>query len=426
MKELSNESYKQIIMLRSFTLIFSILLVATFTTGQVEMVSVGENYTLQTFYSLSTGESTTIPSDSWDIAFTAQGVQDAGIMINESAPLSGTSNQLFVAPTQNWEDIIGETEIFVDSVAIYNPEENWTEGAFNSIKDPMSPFDYGWGAYNPQSHVIEGSKIFVVKLRNSKFIKLQITDLTSGVYNFRYANLDGTDEKTGSVSKNDANGPVVFFSLINNTIINVQSDYDLIFLRYSTPLDDGTGNFIDYIVMGTLLAPGVEAVKVTGIDPENISESDYENDYSDDPRTIGHDWKYFDFTSGWSVDFNRTHFIKTKSGDKYQITFYDFEGSSTGTTTFNKSLIFSTSTEENILDNAVAQIYPNPTSDFITFDLKNNSNANMTIVDASGRTLSTQMVTDKETVFIGDLPKGLYHIIVSTERDVYPIKLIKK
>lgn len=398
-------------MTRIFTLVYFAIGISCVLSAQIEQVSVGESYSQQAYYSLATGESVAVENNAWDIAFSAIGQQDAGVFINESGSLTEVALQLYTVSDTDWTDKITDTDQFVDSVAIFNPELNWTEGAFNTVKDPNSPFDYGWGSYNPQTHMIEGDKLFVIKKRDGSFIKFQVVSLAGGSYNFRFADLDGSNEVNYSVSKDDAESNLIYYSFETTETVAMPTDYDLIFQRYTTSLDAGEGEFIEYTVTGVLLANGVEAVVADGVDPNNVSETDYADQYSSLPTTIGHTWKAFDFNEGWIMDEDRTQFIKSRNGDIYQITFYDFEGSSTGTTTFEKTIVTTVSSEDLTLDYTVA-VAPNPTTDYFTLISESNEIVDIQIINASGNIVNVLQANTNVPIPVNDLVTGVYFISI--------------
>lgn len=390
------------------------LLTYMVTNAQVEQVSVGKSYSHQAFYKLSTGEVIQVPNEAWDIAFSNAGAQDAGIFINESSTFMTNPLKLYVAEETDWSTDIADVSKFTDDKILYNQELNWTEGAFNSIKDTSSTLDYGWGKYNLNKHFIEGNKIYVVKKRNGPFIKLQILQLKGGVYSFRYADLDGANEVNATASKNEAGeNPLIYFSFETGSKVDMPSDYDLVFQRYTTPINNGTGTIIEYTVTGVLLAPHVTAVVADGVDPSTVLESDYSNLYSATPNTIGYDWKTFDFASGWIIDDDRANFVKTSDGSIYKIVFYDFEGSSSGIVTLEKTEIETVSSSEVPLPELKVFIYPNPTTDFIHFKGQQND-LDIGVYDDLGRlVLSKKIKQNSPQVSLNHLQSGQYTIVVS-------------
>jgi len=412
-------------MKRTFTILIASIFTLTMSYSQIDQVSVGSGYSQQAYYNLSTGESAVVANDAWDIAFSAIGQQDAGIFVNESVSFMGSPVYVYRSGASDWSESITKTSEFIAVNTLYNPEENWTDGAINSIKDPSNPFDYGWGTYNPAINIVEGSEIFIFQKRDGSYIKFQIQNLTGGTYNWRYAALDGSNEKSHSISKTDVDGSLIHFSFDTDGVVDMPVDYDLIFQRYSTMLDAGDGSFIPYTVTGVLLANGVEAVRIEGVDPTDVVQTDYEDQYSTLPTTIGHDWKFFDFTTGWGVLEDRTHFVKTAAGDIYQVTFFDFEGSSTGVSTLRKTIITSVSTEDESLQ-AVLKVYPNPTIDNFSIDFEGREIAVVSICNNSGQLVKKAKISAKSKIDVSNFDAGIYNILINIEGKVLAKRLIIK
>jgi len=377
--------------------VYFLLILSLFTSSliaqRVDEVSIGAGYSQQTYYSLATGEMTTLDGDAWDIAFSATGLQDAGVLINEGAPLTGAPLEVYAAGQIDFEDVSTDVATYVEEDRLYNPDENWEQGAFNTEAEEGNPFDYGWGAYDPMSRTVIGTHVYVIKKRDGSYIKLEIQSLELNTYNFRYADLDGTNEISHSISKEDANStPWIYFSFETNKAVDVPENWDLLFTRYSEPLDNGEGGILNYNLTGVLMAPGLEAATADGVDPETVLEADYQDQYSKSIKSIGYDWKFFDFSVGWIIDEDRAYFIKSNS-EAYKLIFFDFEGSSTGTTTLEVTPLQITSTESVSDLSASASIFPNPTEDFIHFDFSTQSpEAYLKVIDFSGRLIHEESV----------------------------------
>ena len=345
------------------SLCFSPLLLAQFIQAEL-----GADYVNQHFYNLETQENTIVDSESWDLAFTAYGFQDAGVSINEAAGLQGTALELYVAESTDFDE-----DILIANLeeVIYNGDQSWDTGAFNNLGDPMNPFDYGWGAYNPGTMSVDGNKVFIVKLRDGSYKKFMIESLVVSTYNLRYADLDGSNEQTASFDKMMfPNDDVIFFSFESNGIVSlVNHNWDLLFTRYASPVADTDGTLVDYIISGVLLAPGVEAAELRDIDPTTADIADYEDAFTSQMDLIGYDWKEFDMIEFvWKVFEDLSYFVKTKSGDTYQLVFIDFEGSSTGIITFMQTAVGSTSTQDYITSHNLS-LFPNPNNGVFQLDL---------------------------------------------------------
>ncbi len=397
-----------------FTLLLSFALTQmTFLTAQIDQVSVGATYAQQAFYDIQSGDVTNYDNDQWDLAFSAVGQQDAGIFINESVGSGQGLFQIFESTTTDWSETITNTDAYVDEGGLFNAEDDWSNGALNTIKDPASPFDYGWGAYNTSSNQVEGTTIFIIKNRAGEFLKFRVVSLISGTYTFETANLDNSNPKTYSVSKDDAgDGQLVYFSLDTESQVEITTDYDLFFGRYFTPIDAGDGTTINYPVTGILLGPGVEAAVADGVDVNAVVADDYADLYSTNPETIGHDWKSFSFTSGWVISTDRAQFVKTRNGEIYKIVLIDFEGSSTGVTTLEKTLITSVSVDDQVARDLSLVVYPNPTTDFISIKHDEQKEFNLTVYNDQGQTMIQNKINSNTPMSVDELTSGLYLVLI--------------
>jgi len=411
--------------MNKFYLLFSFILSLGFYTHaqEINMVSTGPGYGHQAYYKLSTGQVTMVKNDAWDIAFSSAGQNDAGVFINESSGTMGGGLELYLAPTLDWSENITDFSSFTEENRLHNPEKSWTEGAFNTNKDTNSPFDYGWGIYNPQSNMVEGHKIFMIKKRDGSFVKFQIVQIRFADYTIRYSNPNGTNEITKVVSKSFTGKKLIHFSLNTGDLVNIPTDYDLVFMRYTRPLEDG-GNTLQYNVTGVLLAPGVEAVKATNIDPNTVNEADYKDSYSALPTVIGHEWKTFDFNAGWVMGENEAYFVKTANKDKYKIIFYDFEGSTTGITTLEKTFLGNTSSIINVENSLAVQVFPNPSSEFLVVKYPTSSEVTLMMYDQSGRLVTTiAHVTNNPMIFPQSIENGQYFLQILVDNKTFSSKL---
>ncbi len=387
-----------------FSLLFAFVLLAQET--QVHTMSLGAGYSKQSFFNLKTGEEFQLNNEDWDIAFSNIGQSDAGVFINESSSNTVPALKLFLASTSDWNEVITDVGVFTDSLVLYNKEANWTQGAFNHVSKGGG-LDLGWGTYNVQTHVIEGSRIFVVKGRDGSFKKLFIENLKSGVYNFKYANLDGSDEQTKSVAKGRYKGAIIYFSLHSGEIVPTPKDYDLMFWRYYTSLDN-EGVPLEYIVTGILTAPGVESVNSRGVDPDNIEESDYKDEYTSLPTNIGHDWKRFDFSLGWVIRDDQVNFVKTKDKDIYKVVFIDFEGATNGNAYFESTFIKNLTSNKDIAAPISVSVSPNPAHTSITIESETSKDIKVDMFTVAGQLVQSVEAHTNQPIDISNLNyKGL-------------------
>lgn len=105
-------------------LLFGLIAVASsLNAQQFREVTCGPNYTLSTYFKFGNQESISLEHNAWDIAFTAQGLQDAGIFLNEAAGLDGTELELYLIPVLNSPTI--------------STSRNWANGS--SMMKPTGP-----------------------------------------------------------------------------------------------------------------------------------------------------------------------------------------------------------------------------------------------------------------------------------------------
>lgn len=399
---------------------------------QFDQISIGPEYVDQTYYSIKQG---TIQSNDyrvWDIAFSTQGLQDGGVFINEASHLSADSQiELYHVPNGDYNETI--TVDTASWVRLFNPDQNWQTGAFNTIALENNPLDYGWGTYDPTSMVVSGTEVFVIKLRNEQYKKIFIQSLTQD-YKFKYADLDGSNERLNTISKADHLGKVMArFSLENDVVADIEPDsWDLLFTRYMDYVSDGAGTYLDYVITGVFSDNDVLVAQADGVDPEQAMEEDYLGLYTSQVDEIGYDWKNFDINIlQWSVADDRVYFVKNADNDICKIAFIDFEGSTTGVTTITKECNIVADVSDPVLHglNSV-NAFPNPASMFVdlALDFEVKTEALVTLIDATGKTHVSLAYTFnagfQSTRIDLNVPAGNYYVLIQTKNQVQRIPLI--
>ncbi|MFN4256786.1 MAG: HmuY family protein [Saprospiraceae bacterium] len=384
---------------------------AIFAQTTIDQISAGAGYAKAGFYKLADGTSEQVAHDAWDIAFSNLGPQHAGVFVNESsATVMGQpmpSLELYDTYLTDFTETVNPSSLTADQ-RLFNPESSWSEGAFNTVKDPSNPFDLGWGTYNVATHKVVGNRVFALKLRNGQFRKIIIDEFSGSAYTFRIANLDGTGLETKTVSTAFGNGsPVVYFSLANGTNVPTPTNWDLVFCRYITPLWDGQG-YLPYSVTGILSGQGVLAAKAVNVDPATVKHEDYLDSLSTRLDVVGHDWKAFN--NGWSVAEDHVYFVKTRDSKLYKIVFLDFEGSSTGTGTFEKTLIGTFSSASDLPTGIrEALVFPNPVAERLTLSFTSEvaSDLSLRLTNIAGQQFwssQTRAQNGLNVLEINDLP----------------------
>jgi len=399
---------------------------------QYDQISIGAGYIDQTYYSLKQGIIQSNDYRVWDISFSTQGVQDGGIFINEAAHLNADSQlELFHVPNGNYDQ-----NITVDLDAwsqLYNPDQNWQTGAFNTIASESNPADYGWGIYNPSTMEVTGQSVYVIKLRNNNYKKIFIESLST-VYNFKYANLDGSDEYNVTISKADFAGKTVaHYSLEDNQVVNIEPEsWDLLFTRYMDYVSDGNGTFLDYSLTGVFSGVDVQVAQADGVNPSQAKESDYLDLYTSQVDEIGYDWKSFNIGMlQWSMVEGRVYFVKNTDNNICKIAFVDFEGSMTGVTTITKECnIVADVTDVSNTSLTSVNVFPNPASNYVdlALDFKSKTTAQISVIDITGKThMSLPYVFNsgfQSTRIDLNVPSGNYIILLETADYVKHLSLI--
>jgi hypothetical protein len=405
--------------LSTLGLILSLPLFAQTVQDSVEM---GAGYTNSVFYKLSSGAETVVSNANWDIALETSSY---GICIR----INGQ------ADTELWEYPNGDTTAWasIDTagletwVPLYDSDTEWFYGAFETAAG-NDPFDLGWGQYNPMTHHIIGTRLFVIKLSNGEYQKIWIKSLIGGVYNIRHGSLDGTMDLTHMITKADfSTKNFAYFSLQNHSTIDREpstSDWDFVVQKYVGSL--GVGQY--YGVTGILTNSGVYAAEARGVD---VNTAVY-NDYSSDSliNTIGYDWKELDFTTfEYSIEDSLSYFISDIEGNIWQLVLTGFAGSSSGKVWFNKTLVSSTGIEDLETEINVA-VYPNPSTDgnvSLVFNLEENE-AIANVYDMAGKLVATQTFQEKgfkeRNLRLNNPISGSYILRLTTEKMLITKKIV--
>jgi hypothetical protein len=396
--------------------IITLLLGSTQSKAQVvsDLVSIQQGYTNQVFYSMGNGELSNVSNTDWDVAFQIRGFP-ASILIN-----SKNNVRLWKAnkDVSQWSAMsYADTTGIVSNPAyeLLNSDTSWDYGAFNLTNDTANDFDLGWGTYDPFSHIVTGDSIYFIKIGASDYRKLMIISLSGGVYNFKWANLDGTNEITSSLAKSNFIGKYFgYYSLVNNVSIDrepVYNTWDLTFCQYMAVSP------ITYKVTGVLSNDSVFVAKAYPVDTAISSSAGYS--FYEAINTIGYDWKAFDLNSNaWIISDSIVYFVTDRQGSTWKMVFTGFDGSSTGIFYFNKGPATTTGLFETSAVKSFG-IFPNPARDFATMILQTEQSeeALVSIIDLNGKTVhqfSTNLTGGLQNVGL-DLSKckaGLYQVVV--------------
>ncbi|MCH2193852.1 HmuY family protein [Kordia sp.] len=332
-------------------------LIASFTAIKAQEITVntgmGTGYANQVYYKISSETTTSFVANSWDIAFLRESNLNQAIRVNGSIGI-----EVFEASNTpaDWNaiDIANEATW----TQLYNSDTDWNNGAFMKGSANTPPFGVGWGTYNPVTHHIIGSIIFVLKYADGTYRKLIIEDYF-GAYTFKYSTWTGSAwsaDQTAVVanSSNPAN-KYNYYSLSTDSEVVAEpavADWDFVFTRYYTELAPNTM----YLVTGALQSSEITVAQneEAGGMPANPVLT-----YSTDINTIGYDWKSFT-GAGFSVNSDSAFYVKYADNTIYRVYFSAFSGSSSGDLTFHHENVTSLLSVSEVGESVSFGIYPNP------------------------------------------------------------------
>lgn len=395
-----------------FTLTFCSLLFGTSLSAQkLDTLSIGAGYTQQAWYKFDTDIETKQSNLNWDLAFSTRIQRDAAIHTNPFSTLYKA-----VAPASAWATLVVDTATLVTQNGV---DTSWSVGNFNLTGDNV--FNYGWGNYSTITHHVNGDSIYVMKTVGGVWKKIIIDRLTyDTTYTFRYADLNGTNEKSGTLRKKDFVGKNFgYYSFSADAKVDREplgKDWDITASRYYGLTPDQNGVLQSYPLTGILQNDGVKIAKVTKRD--TISDSFADLNFQDKINIIGANWKSFDMTTNqWKLLDSTAYFIKTTNNKIYKVIFTKFGGSSTGNMIFTKEALSTSSVKDVINGTAALAVYPNPATDgniTLVYDLgKNIQRADFQLFNISGQSVFSQKLPLSEGLQQLNLPvlglkEGIY------------------
>lgn len=409
-------------------ILFAALVVVT--TGlfaqEEKEVTTGAGYANDVYYSLENGSVTTVPRNNWDIGFITQ-VFSVSILTN-----GGEGVELYTyskGDTANWADL-DTTGMVWD--AMYNSLETWDMGAF-STHETGHP-DYGWGIYGGMG-LITGDSLYVIKTVGGAYKKLAIVEKVSALnqWQFKYANLDGSEEMIVDLDANDYPDPsFIYYSLDSMKFQEGEpatEEWDLLFSKF-------WDNSIPYSVTGVLTNEDhiqVQEVRESGMD-QSTHNAYEESEFTSEIGVIGSDWKKFDMGSfAYVLTDTVVYYLKSygeTDSSYYKIYFTGFTGSmAEGKYIFMQEKLIGVSTEAPQWIQLL-EVYPNPASDQLNVVFDHQGEINMSIIDITGRTVHASRYISggfsTQTLNIAELNPGLFFLKLDAESETRVVRFIKK
>ena len=280
-----------------------------------DTVALMDNYQNQVYYNLS--DSSVVSSNLrsiWDLGFEGS-PEGWRVILNTSCFMKSAymSEQVFGAPS----DTTG-------AIWLFNP----SDGSADSLAIGK------WFTVQGDDTLGTNRVLVIDRGVDAKgisrgFRQLVIDSLSNGIYYFRIAAFDGTNQQSYSVSKKrDVNH--VLFSISNPSEVvsePARLNWDLLFTQYTTLLFTDVGDPYPYLVTGVLLNPTLVVVAVDSLTPfENITfETAQSMNFTKDADGIGYLWKLYDFDGGsYTVNSKIIYVIRDTKGFLYKLRFKDF------------------------------------------------------------------------------------------------------
>jgi hypothetical protein len=394
------------------------------TTDSIEM---GAGYANDVYYSLQTGKVAEVANNNWQLGFS---IGSMNVSVRANTGTSSSKNGAVTIYEMPGVDNIAAWTVFDTAgfkttwASRNNSDADWQMGALN-YSDTTDQFDYGWGAYDMSTHVINGYRLYMAVVNNGSttlYKKLWIRNKTAGTWNISFANLDGSDSVGLALSSATyTTKNFVYVSLVTGAIVDrepAKADWDFVYTRYLP-------NIPFYpVVTGILTNAGVTVSEVRGKNETTTTLSDTAA-FSANISTIGSDWKAFiQEEDRYATPDSLTYFIKSKGGAFWKVVFTGFvadlaDSSRPGRAVFNKTKLTPNTgvfTYGEEVKNV--SVYPNPSSDVLTvlFDAQ-SENSNIMMTDITGKQVYNKQISSSSftnhSVDVSNFTKGIYFLTVT-------------
>ena len=402
-------------------ILISVLCLINLKAQEYVGLSMGPSYAYDIYYSLTDGITASPERTNWELAFSTNPYNN-NIRIN-----SGNNVKLYevTSDINEWENI---TELSSNSMQLRNSNVDWSFGAF--VVNTSDGLNYGWGDYNTETNIIEGSRIYIITYgTNTK--KMIINSLDSGVYNIIISNLDGSSQEDVSIDVTPfSNKKFIYYSLQSGEIIDREpnsNQWDFLFTKYEEDLNNDIANPLEYeqayFVTG-VLTNGNLIAQYEGSTEDNSNITDL--DTTRNINAIGYDWK--EYSGSFVMVSDRSYYIADQNEQSvYKIIFESFSGQSSGNVSFN---ILET---EQLLDykndfyKDELNIYPNPSSGIFYLDFQPSSDMYVSIKNLAGQTIKTEKLNNSNLIDLSDQVQGFYiiHITGTNINKVKKVSIVK-
>ncbi len=165
------------------------------------------------------------------------------------------------------------------------------------------------------------------------FKKIKITSVNATEFVIEYANINGSDYYTKTITKNTDKNFTCFSFDNGGEVTDVEpdkEDWDLVFTQYLATFYDFTPQ-VNYSVNGILINhKQCKGVKIFDKEYSDITLSDIASyPVSDSANAVGYEWKFYDFGEASYVIVPGMNFvIQNKDGFYYKMRMIDFYSTS--------------------------------------------------------------------------------------------------
>lgn len=382
-------------------------------------------YLNEVYYNLSTGSQSEVEIRNWDVAFAVH-LFEVTVLTN---PINGVTVLKSPYDVTEFNDV--DTTGLTSWPVLNNQYQDWSAGTLIHAASSGS-LDYGWGSYDPSSHVVMGTRVFILRLFQNgqttyKKFYIVIKD-QSGNWQFRLSNLDGTQDVTRAINVSTyQQRHFVYYNISLDELLNREPEknsWDILFTRYFAPI----GNSF-YPTTGVLSNKNVEAAKAVGVDKDAVEEDDIVDFYSSNISTIGYDWKTFS-NGVFVLQDSLVYFVKTQQDHVYKLCFTSFDAA-TGTIVINKSSV-STNVSDPTSGVTSLSIYPNPSqsNSMLFINAKEGGLLICSVYNAAGQLV--EVINNEMSPGLRAIPlhtdrygAGIYIVRVQTPTGNASIKFIK-
>jgi len=330
-----------------------------------DLLSMGPGNANALFYSLSEGVVGEAPLDAWEVSFDVRSM-------GSTARINGALG-LTLYPydeVEGWDS--ATLEGWNMGEAYLNDPSDWGLGAFGQGGDGL--FDLGWGNYDLVTHVVTADSMYLMQMGDGTWKKVALLGLQGGTYAFRHANLDGSNDITVEIDKDDHEGKLqAYYNLTTNEMVDFEpsAPWDMVFTKYIEYVVLQDFGEQAYPVTGCMTHPNVGVLQRDGLTNPAVDGTFTTEEMSFASNEVGHDWKTWT-GADYVIASDRCYFVQSQTGDVWRLFFTGYGGSATGDIELGKILESGANVSEEIGMAQRLEVFPNPVEAHGTVTLRSD------------------------------------------------------